>query len=112
MKLKKLSDQVIVITGATSGIGLATARMAAKKGARLVLSSRNGNALKELTDEIKQNGGSATYVVADVADADQVKDIAQVAVRDFGHLDTWVNNAGQAIYGKSVDTTLHQKRRL
>jgi NADP-dependent 3-hydroxy acid dehydrogenase YdfG len=67
VKLKKLKDQVLVITGASSGIGLATARMAAKRGARLVLAARSRDALRQLTDEISQNGGEAVYVVADVA---------------------------------------------
>lgn len=56
LKLKKLKDQVIVITGASSGIGLVTARMAAEKGAKVVAAARNEDALKELTDELKKKG--------------------------------------------------------
>jgi short-subunit dehydrogenase len=59
MNLKKISEQVIVITGATSGIGLTTARLAAKKGAKLVLIARNEQALRELTDELNKNGTQA-----------------------------------------------------
>jgi NADP-dependent 3-hydroxy acid dehydrogenase YdfG len=68
VRLKKVADQVIVLTGASSGIGLATARMAAKRGARLVLAARNEEALRQLTDEIRAAGGEATYAVADVGD--------------------------------------------
>src|SRR5213082_903915 len=59
MRLKKLKDQVMVITGASSGIGLTTARMAAERGARLVLAARNEEALHQLADEIRRGGGEA-----------------------------------------------------
>lgn len=110
--LKKLSEQVIVITGPTSGIGLVTARMAAKRGARLVLASRTQGALRELVDEIRAAGGEAEHVVADVGDAQQVRDIADLAIRKFGGFDTWVNNAAVSIYGKIEDVTLDDHRRL
>ena len=64
--LKPLRDQVIVITGASSGIGLATARRAARQGAKLVLAARNGEALAEIVREIAAEGGEAIDVVADV----------------------------------------------
>jgi short-subunit dehydrogenase len=110
--LKKLSDQVMVITGPTSGIGLVTARMAAKLGARLVLASRTQGALRELAEEIRAAGGEAEYVVADVGDAQQVKDIADLAIRKFGGFDTWVNNAGVSIYGKLEEVSIEDHRRL
>src|SRR6185436_14860906 len=99
VNLKKLSEQVIVITGASSGIGLTTARMAAESGARLVLASRNEDALRKLTEEINSAGGSAAYVVADVGNEDDVKKIAAEALNKFGGFDTWVNNAGVSVYG-------------
>src|SRR3954449_8130678 len=92
IQLKKLSDQVIVLTGATSGIGLVTAREAAKRGARLVLAARNEDALRQLADEIRRGGGDAIHVVADVGKEDDVRGIADAAVRRFGAFDTWVNN--------------------
>ncbi len=112
VRLKKLKDQVIVITGASSGIGLATARMAAKKGARLVLAARNGDAPRQLTQEIEANGGQAAFVVADVGSESDVRNIARVAVERFGGFDTWVNNAGVGIFGRFLDGSLEDYRRL
>ncbi|HET6522334.1 MAG TPA: SDR family NAD(P)-dependent oxidoreductase, partial [Geminicoccaceae bacterium] len=64
VRLKSLSDQVIVITGASSGIGLTTARMAAERGARVVLAARDEGALRRVTDDIGRRGGEAVHVVA------------------------------------------------
>jgi short-subunit dehydrogenase len=111
-KLKKLRDQVIVITGASSGIGLVTARMAAEKGARLVLAARSEDALRELTQEIEQKGGRATYVVADVSRQEDVHNIARKALERFGGFDTWINDAGVSIYGKLTDVPIEDMRKL
>ena len=109
---KRLRDQVIVITGASSGIGLATARMAAARGARVVLTSRNERDLRVAVEEIQMRGGRATYVVADVAASEEIDRVADVAIRDFGSFDTWVNNAGISIYGRLTDVPMDDKRRL
>jgi short-subunit dehydrogenase len=111
-ELKELSRQTIVITGPTSGIGLVTARMAAKRGARVVLAARTGSALRELTEEIRSWGGQAEYAIADVSDRQQVRDVATVAIKKFGGFDTWVNNAGVSIYGKFEDVSLEDQRKL
>jgi short-subunit dehydrogenase len=109
---KPIKDQVIVITGASSGIGLATARMAARRGARVVMAARNHHDLSQVTNEILANGGQAMAVVADVADPDAVDRIGVTALLEFGTIDTWVNNAGLSIYGKLADVPLADKRRL
>ncbi len=111
-KLKKLEDQVIVITGASSGIGLVTARMAARRGARVVLNARNEEALRLVVDEINSSGGEATYSVGDVGSFEDVQKIADEAVRRFGGFDTWINNAGVSIYGPVLDQSLEDQRRL
>ncbi|PYS90529.1 MAG: short-chain dehydrogenase, partial [Acidobacteria bacterium] len=112
VQLKKLNEQVMVITGASSGIGLVTARMAAKRGARLVLAARSEEALRQLTDEIKSAGGEAIHVVADVGREADVRRISTAAVERFGGFDTWVNNAGVSVYGKLMDVPLTDLRQL
>ena len=112
IELKKIENQTIVITGATSGIGLTTARMAAEKGARVVLVARNEDALRKLTEEIKANGGQAIYSVADVADEDALRRAADKAITEFGGFDTWVNNAGGSIYGRITDVPTKDLRKL
>ncbi|MBJ6109406.1 SDR family oxidoreductase [Hymenobacter sp. BT523] len=110
--LKKLNEQVIVITGATSGIGLVTARMAARQGARLVLAARSQDALRRLCEEITQTGGQAIYEVADVSQQADVQRIAQAAEQRYGGYDTWVNNAGVSIYGKLEQVPIEDMRKL
>jgi short-subunit dehydrogenase len=112
LKLRPLDTQVIVITGATSGIGLVTARKAAALRARLVLASRNEGALRTLADEINGAGGEAVHAVADVANEEDVRKIAATARQRFGGFDTWVNNAGVSIYGNLTDVSLADHRRL
>ncbi len=112
-QLKKLSDQVIVITGASSGIGLETARQAVAAGASVVLSSRNLAALNEICTELNTKGpGHAFAVECDVKNGDQVKDLANQAILQFGRIDTWINNAGVTIYGKLTEVPLDEKREL
>jgi short-subunit dehydrogenase len=111
-QLKPLGQQIIVITGASSGIGLCTARMAAKRGARLVLNSRNEVALRQLADEINGHGGEAMYQVADVADEAALRVVADLAIARFGGFDTWINNAGVSIYGRMTDVPDADHRRL
>ena len=112
LQLKGLSAQVIVLTGATSGIGLVTARMAAERGARLVLAARTEDALRQLADEIKARDGEVTHVVADVGREEDVRRIARAAMERFGGFDTWVNNAGVSIYGRLMEIALEDHRRL
>ena len=110
--LKPLSQQAIVITGATSGIGLATARRAAKAGACVFLIARGESDLKALVEELQQEGARVAYAVADVADHDALAEAADKCRRLFGGFDTWVNNAGISIYGPIRETTLEDHHRL
>ena len=111
-KLKPVSEQVIVITGASSGICLATAEMAAQAGARVVLASRNESDLLTAVNRIRSRGGRAYHIAVDVADPDAVEAIAKLAIEQFGGFHTWVNNAGIGMYGKLTETPLADKRRL
>lgn len=112
VKLKSLNEQVMVITGATSGIGLTTARMAADAGTRLVLAARNEEALRKLCDEINSSGARAVYVAADVTSEGDVKKIAAEALNQFGGFDTWVNNAGVSVYGKLEEVAIGDMRQV
>ncbi len=110
--LKPLSEQVIVITGASSGIGLATARMAAERGAKVLLVARDEAQLRASVADITAAGGTADAYAADVGDADAVRAAAAHANQRFGRIDTWVNNAGTAIYGKLADVPEDEHRQL
>src|SRR4051794_31177645 len=109
--LRPIHEQVIVITGASSGIGLTTAECAASRGACVVLAARNDDDLRTAVSAIRRRGGRAIHVVADVSDPDQVEGIAREAVREFGRIDTWVNNAAAALYGRLADIPLVDLRR-
>ncbi len=114
-RLKPIKDQVIVITGASSGIGLVTARMAAKRGAKVVLTARNHEALRQAAEDIsadESSGGMATYVAADVSDESALRRVAEEAVARFNRIDTWINGAGVSVYGRVLDISLDDQRRL
>jgi NAD(P)-dependent dehydrogenase (short-subunit alcohol dehydrogenase family) len=110
-RLKPLGEQVMVIAGASSGIGLTTAEMAAAQGACVVLAARNGTDLAEAVGRIRRAGGRATAVVADVADPSQVEGIATAAIGEYGRIDTWVNCAAAAVYGRVMEIPLEDQRR-
>ena len=109
--LKPISEQVIVITGASSGIGLVTAQKAAAAGARVVLAARNEADLRQAVDDIRARGGRAIYVVADVAEQEQSAAIATAALGEFGGIDTWVNNAAVSMYGRIMELSTEEMRR-
>ncbi|MFT8243383.1 SDR family oxidoreductase [Roseomonas sp. BN140053] len=111
-RLKPLSEQVIVLTGATSGIGLATARAAAERGATLMLVARNEPALRSLQDELDARGARVAFAAADVADRAAVNAVAEQAMRKFGRIDTWINDAGAFLYGELEKVPLEDQRRV
>lgn len=110
--LKNLADQTLVITGATSGIGLATARQAARAGARLVLAARNEQALQQLEDELRSRGARVATVVADVGNMEDVRGIEQTAMQQFGGFDTWINNAAVSMYGSLLEVPIEDEQQL
>lgn len=112
VELRSLDEQVMVITGASSGIGLCTALMAAEKGAKLVLVARSEDVLQDLVSQIEAQGGEAIPVVADVSDRQQMENVARVAGSHFGRIDTWVNDAGTSIYGRLHQISEADSRRL
>jgi short-subunit dehydrogenase len=95
---RPLVDQVVVITGASQGIGRQTALLFAERGSSVVVAARNEQALRTLTDQIERGGGEVEAVVADVANPGDVDRIGAQALERFGRVDTWVNNAAVSIY--------------
>jgi NADP-dependent 3-hydroxy acid dehydrogenase YdfG len=89
MHLKPVEEQVVALMGASSGIGRETALLFAERGARVVVSARSEEGLNSLVDEIRDRGGQATAVPAEVTDFEQVKAVAERAVEVYGRLDTW-----------------------
>ena len=112
VRQKQVKDQVVVITGASSGIGLATAKEAASRGARVVLNSRDPIDLSRAVQEIREDGGEATMHVGDVADRSAMEGLADTAIAAYRRIDTWINNAGVSIYGEIREVRIEDARRL
>jgi NADP-dependent 3-hydroxy acid dehydrogenase YdfG len=112
MKLKPINQQVVVVTGATSGIGRAAALLFAKKGAKVVVSGRDTQELESLVDEIRQGGGHANSIPADVADFDQVKELADKTADIYGRIDTWVHTPGVMMYARFEETMPEEFKRM
>ena len=105
--MSNIQDKVVIITGASSGIGEATAKELASKGAQLVLAARREDRLKNLQEEIQKNGGQAIYKVTDVASHEQMEELAEYVLTEFGKIDVMVNNAGvmplSPVYQKKIN---------
>src|ERR671917_826345 len=110
--MKNLRDATVVITGASSGIGLATARAFSRRGASVVLAARRLALLEEAARECEELGGRALAVPTDVTDPSQLDDLARSAVSAFGGIDVWVNNAGTSMWGTFEEIPLESQTRL
>ncbi|TCD05376.1 SDR family NAD(P)-dependent oxidoreductase [Erythrobacteraceae bacterium CFH 75059] len=111
-RLKPLNQQTVVITGASSGIGLATARRAAREGAKVVLVARNEDALREAAEDIEAAGGQAAWCAVDIADSAWPEKVGKVADDRFGGFDSWVNNAAASLYARLDEVTEEEHRRV
>ena len=112
IRLKPLAEQVIVITGASSGIGLATARRAASAGAAVVMAARNRLALKQAAADISSAGGRAAFLAADMAVEGSAEKIADHALEQFGRIDSWVNNAATSLLSPLYRVSMAEHRRI
>ncbi|KLJ01950.1 SDR family oxidoreductase [Luteimonas sp. FCS-9] len=112
MRHAPIDQQVIVITGASSGIGLCTALLAAERGARVVLLARSERTLDAIVATIAAEGGSAHAMCVDVSDRAAVEAAAERIVALHGRIDTWVNNAGVAIFGRLDEVAPEDHRQL
>jgi NAD(P)-dependent dehydrogenase (short-subunit alcohol dehydrogenase family) len=109
---RPINQQTVVITGASSGIGRATALAFGRKGANVVAAARTEPALREVEEEINKNGGHAIAVDCDVAEYEPIERLANLAVERFGRIDTWVNNAGVSQYATVEQSTVEELERI
>ena len=106
--MESLRDQVVVITGASSGFGKGAALRFAEEGANLVLAARRKSLLKELAKGCEKLGVKTVVVETDVSNSDDMEDLAQKAVDEFGRIDVWVNNAGVSTFGRFDEIPLKE----
>ena len=107
-----LSSQTVVITGASSGIGRATALALAEQQVALVLAARREEALNELADICMQKGSAVLVVPTDISQEEAVDNLAQKTIERFGHFDVWINNAGVSLFGRFDEIPTQDLRRL
>ena len=112
MQLKPISQQVVAIIGASSGIGRETALQFARKGAKIIVSARNELGLNSLVTEIQALGGEARAIACDVANFEEVKAIADYTVEQYGRLDTWVHCAASGILARFEEITPEEFKRV
>lgn len=112
MNTKKNSSEVVMITGASAGIGRATAHVFAKRGAKIGLLARGRAGLNAAKFEVEELGGRGLALVADVADEKAVESAAQRLEKEFGPIDIWVNNAMASVFSPIVEVTPEEYRRV
>jgi short-subunit dehydrogenase len=105
---RSIDGQVVVIAGASSGIGRTTARLLAERGATVVASARSATDLTTLVEEIRATGGAAQDVVADVRSQEDMQELARATVERYGRIDTWVACAAVSVYGKAWEIPAHE----
>jgi len=110
--MKKLRNRVVVITGASSGFGRGVAEKFAREGADLVLAARRETVLENLARDCRKRGARALAVSTDVSERREVEAMAEAAVRAFGGIDVWINNAGVATYGAFNDSPMEEHEQV
>ena len=112
MKIGKLDGKVAIVTGATSGMGRDSAKLFAAEGAKVVITGRNEERAKEVVDDIKAEGGEAIYVIADMANLDDVEKIFDATMEEYGTVDVLFNNAGMLSMSPLMDLTIEEWNRV
>ncbi|WP_296789761.1 SDR family NAD(P)-dependent oxidoreductase [uncultured Methanobrevibacter sp.] len=112
MKTGKLDGKVAIVTGATSGMGRDSAKLFAAEGAKVVITGRNEERAKEVVDDIKAEGGEAIYVIADMANLDDVEKIFDATMEEYGTVDVLFNNAGMLSMSPLMDLTIEEWNRV
>jgi NAD(P)-dependent dehydrogenase (short-subunit alcohol dehydrogenase family) len=108
MELRDLKGQVVIVTGASRGIGRAVALAFSERGCPVTLAARDEKCLREVAREIKQLGGTSLVTPTDVTEADQTQRMVERTVAELGRVDILVNNAGILILKKVIDTTIEE----
>ncbi|MGA3085025.1 MAG: SDR family oxidoreductase [Thermodesulfobacteriota bacterium] len=105
MNKSLIKDKVVIVTGASKGIGLATSLLLVEKGAQVILAARNKEALEKACDLIEAKSGSCIPIPTDVRQENEVKSLIAQVVDRYGRIDVLINNAGVLVYGPMVSTT-------
>jgi len=112
MQTKKLNSSIVVITGASAGVGRATAIEFAKEGATIALLARNRESLEGAKKEVEQNGGKGRVYVVDVADAEKMEETAAAIEKEIGPVDIWINNAMVSVFSPFKEITPAEYKRV
>ena len=112
INLKSINEQVVVIFGASSGIGRQTALDFAEKGAKLAVAARSETGLQSLVEEIENKGGEAFYILADAANSEEVQAVAGKTFERYGRIDTWVHVAGAMLFAPFEKITPEEFKRV
>jgi NADP-dependent 3-hydroxy acid dehydrogenase YdfG len=112
IKTKPLHQQVLFITGASSGIGLSTVHLAVEQGCKVFMVSRNEISLQDIQNEMRNKGYDTAFAVCDVAEIDQLSMAVEHCLKTFGRIDTFVNNAGVSLFSDILDTSIDEARRI
>jgi short-subunit dehydrogenase len=109
---QKLSGKTVVIVGASSGFGRGVAVELGKCHANVVLAARRKELLEEVAKEVRSAGGTALVVVTDISKVEDVQNLADAAIKQYGHIDVWINNAGVGAIGPFWDIPIEEHARL
>lgn len=112
LKRKPIHEQVVVVVGATSGIGREAVLRFAERGAKVMAAGRSLESMSELVNEVRSKGGEATAAVADVSQFEQLQSLAEQAVATYGRIDTWVHAAAISLFAPFQETQPEEFRRI